>query len=148
MWSGNSRSFFCMLKSNPLPYPWSVLKRTCYYIPTNIPDVYSFPMHPPSMFPIFPNTESQSQNSCWNVICCSHVNFQSVFLLSNILSTAGGFENLSKNGSETGVLNYWFHLDWAKKKITTDNPDSVLTCLPIFPKEFSLLLITSTCNNR
>ena len=35
-----------------------------------------------------------------------------------------------------------------RKKITIDNPVSELTCLPIYPKEFSLLLITSTCNSR
>ena len=35
-----------------------------------------------------------------------------------------------------------------EKKITIDNPVSELTCLPIYPKAFSLLLITSTCNNR
>ena len=45
------------------------------------------------------------------------------------------------------VLNYWLHLDKAKQ-ITIDNPVCELTCLPIFSKEFSLLLITSSCNNR
>ena len=30
------------------------------------------------------------------------------------------------------------------EKITIDNPVSELTCLPIYPKEFSFLLITST----
>ena len=34
------------------------------------------------------------------------------------------------------------------EKIRLDNPVSELTCLPIYHKEFSPLLITSTCNNR
>ena len=33
------------------------------------------------------------------------------------------------------------------EKIRLDNPVSELTCLPIYTKEFSVLLITSTCNN-
>ena len=35
-----------------------------------------------------------------------------------------------------------------RKTIRLDNPVSELTCLKIYPREFSLLLITSTCNNR
>ena len=34
------------------------------------------------------------------------------------------------------------------ENITIDNPVSELTCLPMYPKELSLLLITSTHNNR
>ena len=42
----------------------------------------------------------------------------------------------------------WTSPGLGEKKNTIDNPVSELTCLPIYPKEFSLLLITSTCNNR